>query len=102
MADRPLPSPLPEGEGILRKQRLEKLERIRQSGANPWPTRFERSHTTAEARSAFTSNEEQLLARLAGRLIALRDLGGMAFSHLKDGAGKLQLSFHREDLGERY
>ncbi len=98
----PHPNPLPEGEAILRRQRLEKLERIRQSGANPWPTRFERSHTTAEARATFSSNEEQLPARLAGRLIALRDLGGMAFSHLKDGAGKLQLSFHREDLGERY
>ena len=102
--DHPLPSPLPEGEGTdhLRQQRLEKLERIRQSGANPWPTRFERSHTTAEARAAFTSNDDSIAARLAGRLTAFRDLGGMSFARLQDGAGSLQISFHREDSEDRY
>jgi lysyl-tRNA synthetase, class II len=97
------PSP-PAGEETdhLREQRLEKLERVRQSGANPWPARFERSHTTAQASEAFAANEERLDARLAGRLTALRDLGGMSFSRIQDGAGKLQLSFHKEDLGERY
>lgn len=103
--DHPLPNPLPtEGEGTdrLREQRLEKLERIRQSGLNPWPTRFERSHTTAEARAAFSSNDVQTPARMAGRLTAFRDLGGMSFARLQDGAGKLQLSFHKEDSEARY
>ncbi|HEY8694088.1 MAG TPA: lysine--tRNA ligase, partial [Chloroflexota bacterium] len=98
--------PLPEegipGEDRLREQRLEKLERIRASGANPWPTRFERSHTTKQASVDFAATEEGFDARLAGRMIAHRDLGGMTFSRIQDGAGKLQLSFHKEDLGERY
>jgi len=96
--------PLPPGEGTdhLREQRLEKLERVRASGANPWPARYERSHATMQASAAFAANEERLDARLAGRLTALRDLGKLSFAQLQDGAGKLQLSFQVDDLGERY
>jgi lysyl-tRNA synthetase class 2 len=105
--DNPLPGPLPEGEGTagddrLRAQRLEKLERIRQSGVDPWPTRFERTHTTAEARSAYTTDEEKSLARIAGRLVALRDLGKLSFGQVQDGGGKLQVSFAVNELGARY
>ena len=89
-------------EDQLRQQRLEKLERIRQSGANPWPARFERSHTAQQARDAYQSDEDRLPATMAGRLVAFRDIGGMSFSSLQDGSGRVQLSFHRDDLGERY
>ncbi len=86
----------------LRRQRLEKLDRIRESGTNPWPTRFERTHTLAEARSAFGEDGDPLHVRLAGRLVAFRDLGKLSFAQLQDGTGKLQISFQLKDLGERY
>ncbi|HLY67177.1 MAG TPA: amino acid--tRNA ligase-related protein, partial [Chloroflexota bacterium] len=40
--------------------------------------------------------------RLAGRLIAFRDIGKMAFANLLDGSGKLQLSFQVDDLGDHF
>jgi lysyl-tRNA synthetase, class II len=89
-------------EDLLRRQRLEKLQRIRDSGANPWPTRFERSHTTVQAREAYTSDDERLSVRLAGRLVAFRDIGKLSFASIQDGAGKLQLSFQVDDLSDRY
>jgi lysyl-tRNA synthetase class 2 len=93
------PAEAPASEHHLREQRLQKLDRIGRSGANPWPTRYERTHTTAQARAAYTSDEDRTPARLAGRLVAFRDLGGLTFGQIKDGAGKLQISFHREDPG---
>jgi lysyl-tRNA synthetase class 2 len=92
---------LPEGDH-LREQRLEKLERIQTSGVDAWPTRYDRSHTTAQASAAFEATDERIEARLAGRLTALRDLGKMSFAQLQDGAGKLQLSLQVDDLAERY
>jgi lysyl-tRNA synthetase, class II len=89
-------------EDLLRRQRLEKLQRIRDSGANPWPTRFERSHTTVQAREAYASDDEHLSVRLAGRLVAFRDIGKLSFASIQDGAGKLQLSFQVDDLSDRY
>jgi lysyl-tRNA synthetase, class II len=100
----PHPSPLPEGEGTdrLRAQRLEKLERIRQTGANPWPTRFNRSHTTSQARAAYTADDDHATLRIAGRMVAFRDLGKLSFGQIQDGDGKLQISFQVNDLAERY
>jgi len=97
--------PPPEGEGtleLLRQQRLHKLERISASGVNPWPTRYDRSHTTAEARAAFEAGEQPLPVSIAGRLVALRVMGKMSFGQVLDGSGKLQISFQIDDFGDRY
>lgn len=90
-----------EGEDQLRQQRLDKLERIRASGVDPWPARFDRSHSCSAALEAFREDEE-VPAQLAGRLMIFRDLGGMSFAHIQDDGGRIQLSFHKEDWGDGY
>ncbi|MBV9121231.1 MAG: lysine--tRNA ligase, partial [Chloroflexi bacterium] len=87
----------------LRQQRLDKLDRIRATGVDPWPAKVERSHNCAEARSLFEAEPEaQHSLSIAGRILALRDLGKMSFAQLQDGSGKLQLSLQVDDLGDRY
>jgi len=63
-------------------QRLEKLEKIRRRGVNPYPSSYHRSHTTKEAISLFEQQEasvQDLKFSLAGRITASRLMGKIAF-----------------------
>jgi len=89
----------------IAQQRLEKLDRIRGRGINPYPHSYYRSHTTQEAVTIF----EQLEASpqtiphpelsLAGRVTAIRFMGKLAFFDIRDSSGKIQLYFSHALLG---
>ncbi|MBF8255650.1 MAG: lysS [Anaerolineales bacterium] len=84
----------------LERIRLEKAERLRLAGMEPYPARARRTHTTAEALRAFeAAGEQRLEAVLAGRLRSIRVMGKAAFAHLEDRAGLLQLYFKADDVG---
>ena len=86
----------------LEKIRLQKLEELRAEGVEPYPTRAERTHTSAEAIAAFEAAEkegQEISATLAGRLRAMRSMGKVSFAHIEDGAGKIQLFFRVDELG---
>ena len=82
----------------ITQQRMEKLERIRASGINPYPRRYHRTHTTQQAITLLKQKEsgtsgEELLVNVAGRIMAIRRMGKSAFADLRDGSGKIQLLF---------
>ncbi|HEX6349680.1 MAG TPA: lysine--tRNA ligase [Candidatus Dormibacteraeota bacterium] len=77
------------------RDRREKLRKLRAAGVEPYARSFERTHTTAQARELLG---EQV--RVAGRLVARRGMGGMAFADLQDAAGRIQLVARRDRLGE--
>jgi len=84
----------------LERIRLEKAERLRRAGLEPYPARARRTHTTAEALRAFeAAGEQRVEAVLAGRLRSIRVMGKAAFAHLEDRAGLLQLYFKADDVG---
>jgi len=90
----------------LTQQRLEKLNRIRARGIDPYPHSYERSHTTSEAVALLTEEEETpektptAELTLAGRIVASRFMGKIAFFDIRDGSGKIQLYFCWDLLGE--
>lgn len=90
----------------IARQRLEKLQKIRQQGVNPYPHSYHRSHTTEEAITLFKDTEAspQTIPNpemsLAGRVTAIRFMGKLAFSDIRDGSGKIQLYFSHDRLGE--
>jgi len=89
----------------LEKIRYEKILQMRDSGVEPYPTRTEVTSTTADAIKAFEQSEESgsaepLTAILGGRLRALRLMGKLAFAHIEDGSGRIQLFFRVNELGE--
>ena len=88
----------------LEQQRVEKLERLRTAGMEPYPRRVQRTHTTQEARRAYEAAESTESApptiTVAGRLVSIRVMGRVAFAHLEDESGKLQLFLRRNELGE--
>jgi lysyl-tRNA synthetase class 2 len=88
----------------LQQQRLAKLERLRAAGIDPYPPRASRTHTIAAALESF----DQLAERgerltLAGRIVgARRIMGKLAFAHIEDGSGTIQLWISRADLGDEW
>ena len=99
--------PLPADE--LVQVRLEKLERLRSNGVDPYPRSYERSHTAQEAIEHFESVEVSGEGEsgidhvsIGGRITALRGMGRVTFCDILDGSGKIQVMFRSNTLGEEY
>ena len=93
-------------EADLIAARREKLARLRALGIDPYPYRFERTHTIAQVRAAFPDLPPEARTgaevRVAGRIMALRRMGRIAFAVLQDPSGRLQLFFSEKVLGEEH
>ncbi|MCS6802231.1 MAG: lysine--tRNA ligase [Chloroflexota bacterium] len=84
-------------------QRRAKVAAIRAGGGNPYPARFRRTHTAAEAVAAFEADPDALIpVTVAGRLISKRVMGKATFAHLQDWSGRIQLFARRDSLGDAY
>ncbi|NTW01484.1 MAG: lysine--tRNA ligase [Oscillochloris sp.] len=86
----------------LQAQRQAKLERLRAVGLNPYPTRSTRTHSIADALAQFDAlSSAETPLTVAGRIVgARRVMGKIAFAHLEDGTGTIQLWISRAELGE--
>jgi lysyl-tRNA synthetase class 2 len=88
----------------LMQARLDKLRRLREEGIDPYPPRFSSSHSIGKVIADFSSlvteehSGEQVM--IAGRLIALRQMGRAAFLDLRDGSGRIQAHASLDGLGE--
>jgi lysyl-tRNA synthetase class 2 len=84
-----------------REQRLEKLARLRELGVEPYPARVEHSHSATQAQAAFDPEAtEPVRVSVAGRLVAMRVMGGSTFAHIADSTGRIQIYLRRDALGE--
>lgn len=87
----------------LEKIRLEKIEKLRALGIEPYPTRAHRTHSSREAIAAYEKAEKEgttLEATLTGRLRSVRTMGKITFAHIEDGEGRIQLLFRINELGQ--
>jgi len=83
------------------EERLKTIRDLRSRGVEPYPHTYRPSHTAADARALCEREGERTQAvSLAGRVMAKRKMGKMAFLDLKDGSGKLQLCLRRDLLGD--
>ncbi|MFH1072089.1 MAG: lysine--tRNA ligase [Nanoarchaeota archaeon] len=94
-----------DDEHRLVKERLRKIEELRQAGINPYPSLFKKKDSAAgiKERHAKLKKEEQTKDKVAvaGRLMSFRDMGKAAFAHILDATGRIQLFFRQDDLGEQ-
>lgn len=107
---------IPEDELI--KTRIEKLERMKALGKDPFAVeRYERRVSlkgiepySADVIAAYEAHEPsgesheapRLDVSLAGRIVSMRLMGKAAFAHIQDRKGKIQLYLKQDDLGEDY
>ena len=80
----------------IRNGRVGKADALRALGLNPYPSRSRRTHYTKIVLTDFEALQGQMVT-VAGRLLSWRKQGALAFAHLQDQTGKLQL-FLRHNL----
>jgi lysyl-tRNA synthetase class 2 len=99
-SDNPQPAPAEDLNHVMRI-RLAKLERIREMGVEPYPYRFEQTHSTADILNRWDDYQNTgVLVKIAGRLMAIRLMGKAAFAHLQDEEHRIQIYFKRDHLGD--
>jgi lysyl-tRNA synthetase class 2 len=96
----------------INEQRRQKLERLRARGIDPYPHRFDQTHTTQEAIKLLESRETENRAMnrafgqnaepvsVAGRIMAIRKMGKASFIDIRDCSGKIQLLFQTANYNE--
>jgi len=86
----------------IRKSRIKKLKAIVDAGFLAYPGRTKRSCALKNALDNFEDLSRQKKELfLTGRIVSLRQHGGIVFSHIEDGSGKIQICFKKDGLGER-
>ena len=89
-------------------ERRGKADTLRDAGMNPYPLRSERSHTLGEALSIFAQHESESpddpgpRVCLAGRIVALRNMGRIAFLDVQDDSGQIQFLASKRSLGDSW
>ncbi|HOZ47610.1 MAG TPA: lysine--tRNA ligase [Candidatus Hydrogenedentes bacterium] len=93
-------------EQELFENRIEKLERIRGRGDEPFKYFFQRSSSIREARTAFERAEADdpatasVSATLAGRIVALRKHGKATFADIRDEGPHIQVYLNAKSIGD--
>ena len=88
----------------LTEERLKTLEDLRARGIDPYPHSYHPSHSACDARALCEREGERTQdVSIAGRIVAKRKMGKMAFLDVRDGSGKMQACLRKDVLGdERY
>ena len=88
----------------LKQARLDKLNKIKKAGIDPYPAKCERTHIIKQVLDNFDKffkAEKELV--LAGRIRMIRAHGGLTFANIEDQSGQIQLFFKRDEIGkEKY
>ncbi|MEV4602272.1 bifunctional lysylphosphatidylglycerol synthetase/lysine--tRNA ligase LysX [Amycolatopsis sp. NPDC049253] len=75
--------------------RVAKLDKLRDLGVDPYPVGFSREDLLGDVVSKFADlpadSRTGHRVRVAGRVLALRSLGGLCFARIKDFSGEVQL-----------
>ena len=97
--------PAPQANGAenmneILKIRREKLAELVQNGRNPFEiTKYNQTHTSAEIKDNFEELEGKRVS-VAGRIMSKRGMGKVAFVHVQDFDGQIQLFVKRDLLGD--
>ncbi|MGY1981520.1 bifunctional lysylphosphatidylglycerol synthetase/lysine--tRNA ligase LysX [Nocardia gipuzkoensis] len=75
--------------------RMDKLARLTDSGIDPYPVAYPPTHTVADARRS----PRGTTVRVCGRLLRIRDYGGVIFAVLRDWTDDIQLVIDRDRVG---
>ena len=80
--------------------RLEKLNKLREDGVNPYPVRFDQTHKSKFIKDNYNKVEGKNVA-IAGRVMAIRKMGKASFAQLLDGEGRIQIFVKKDNVGEK-
>ena len=92
----------------LRRQRQEKIEKLRELGIELYAYNYPQNHTAKEVVDLLdqrdididSDEEGDLPVSIAGRLLSIRGHGKSSFAHVEDRTGKIQIYFKLDILGK--
>ena len=94
------------GSGLAaeKARRLDRLAEMRAAGVEPYPYRFDRTHTLTEARAAWGSlepgTETEHAVAIAGRVMLKREQGKLIFATVRDRDDDIQLFVSKAVVGD--
>ncbi len=88
----------------LIKERINKLQAIRELGVEPYPYSFDVDAKSAELKEKFKDIQEKSEEKysVAGRIMQLRNMGKAAFFHIQDEKGRIQIYARKDELEDAY
>ena len=85
-------------------RRFARIDAIRAEGREPYPYRFDRTHTLAEIRAEHgdlePGAETGTRVAVAGRVMLIRDGGKLIFATMRDRSGEIQLFVSKAVVGD--
>lgn len=87
--------------------RIEKFKKIIELGIDPFPRKFERTHSVTEIKDNFESKgreeleREKISVKTSGRIMTIRRMGGASFFHISDGKSRLQCYIKKDMISEK-
>ncbi|CAH2053811.1 unnamed protein product [Thlaspi arvense] len=91
----------------IRSIRLKKVEELRGQGLEPYAYKWEKTHSANQLQEIYKhlangeeSNNESDTVSIAGRVVARRAFGKLAFLTLRDDSGTIQLYCEKERLSD--
>lgn len=81
----------------LRDVRLEKLDRLRKLGVDPYPARSKKNVENYKVTEDFSDLEGEEVV-VAGRITSMRKHGGLVFIDIKDQTGSVQLYVKQDEM----
>jgi len=95
-----------EAETSVIKDRYRKLDEIRKKGINPYPYSFNKKNNSDEIVKKYEKLKPGESTKdnvsIAGRVMAVRRMGKLTFSHVYDEAGKIQIILKEDDSKNNY
>ncbi len=97
-----------EENNVLIQERLKKLQKLKESGVDPYGGSFDVKDRSEDIHAAYGGRKKEELEQdavsctIAGRIVAFRKFGKAAFSHIQDGSGRMQVYFKKDILGDGY
>ena len=100
----PTPEAAASGLAAERTRRLDRIDTMRAAGVNPYPYRFDRTHTLVEIREQHghleAGTETETRVTVAGRILLKRDQGKLIFCTIRDRAADIQLFISKSVVGD--
>ena len=96
----------PSGSGLAaeKQRRQGRVDELRGRGDNPYPYRFDRSHSLAEVRASHgdlgAGAETDDEVAVAGRIMLKRDTGKLVFATIQDRTDRIQLFISKAVVGD--
>ena len=94
------------GSGLAaeKARRLARVDQLRDADVEPYPYRFDRSHTLTEVRAEWGSlepgTETENTVNVAGRLMLKREQGKLIFATVRDRSDDIQLFVSKAVVGD--